>query len=426
MKWVMAALKYVLLAALLFCIGHMMSLSVPLSDTRTPVIYYIPDGTMTLSRLDEMREEENALDDAVPFASYSRIENQNFENPDLGRTLSAPVLCLYGDSSLILSTDIELFADDTEGCLLSSAAAWELFGETSVSSGAIIYENRSYIVRGVYHDEDPVVIVSVRREQKKTQQFTEDYDESAAFEASPEEAEEGTFDRILIRPTGNAARRLETIHAFENRHGFGSEKTDCGVYVRMGSVLAGLIPFFVFVIFIWLAISRIIMLRRRPFWLVIACGAAALAFCAFFFVFRYHPRIPVDLIPNRWSDFEFWGEKITVMISSIRHMFFAGKNEVELNYFRPLVDMAGYSICSIVLFVICDVWFRKTMTSENFLLMLFMTCITEGVTIFILITGGISAGSWQLLLYLWPFLLVIRFIFGKNGLLDVKNVDFRK
>ena len=428
MKLVKAALKYVLLAALLLCIGRILSLSVPLSDANTPVIYYMEGQGMSLQQLDDMREEEAALDDAMPFASYSRREDQNFINNDLGKTLDCPVLYLYGDSSLVINAQGELFADDTDGCLLSSAAAWQLFGETTVNAGGkVSCQNRDYLVRGVYEDEDPIVVISVPRPKKaKSTDLTDGDDMSGEPVDIGEENEQILFDRILIRPEGNSARRLEHIHAFENRHGFGQNKTDCSVYVRLGKVMEYLVLIFVMVIFIWLTVCRIIELRRKPVRLIIICALSAVIFIAFFRIFDVDPQIPADMIPNRWSDFDFWGEKIGTLVSSIRHMLFSGKNEVELNYFRPLVDMTGFGILGIVLFLVCDMLFRKSSNGNNFISMLILTCVTECAVLFLMIGSGMTIVHREILLYLWPFLLLVRFVYRKNTMSEAKNIDFGK
>lgn len=426
MKWIKAAFKYVLLALFILSLGHAFSLAAVLTDDRPPVIYYL-DGGMTLSQLQEMKESEEALDDPVPFSSYGRLENQSFENPELGRTMTGPALMLFGNSSLIFHSTGELFEDDDAGCLLSTAAAWELFGEADVSRGVISWQGNNYIVRGVFEDEAPQVVITAEAEPADPDPAAEAaLPEEFAGADAPSASESMTFNRILIRPEADAARRMETIHVFENRHGFGQSKTDCIVYVRLGTFLLFLIPAVVFVIFLWLAVLRIFKLRYRPFWLIVSLIIAAAAFILFFVICEGRPRIPADMIPNRWSDFNFWGEKIRTMLDSIRHMLFAEKTEVELAFFRPVTDIAGYILAAVICFTAAFALFARSTSAGHLLLTLFISVLTEGIVIYLMLQGGLMIAHLRILIYLWPYLVAVTCFFRKNGLLDPKDVDTAK
>ena len=423
MKWIKAAFKYLLLALMIWCLGHAFSLSSTLTDDRPPVIYYLDDG-MTLNQLKEMKDSEDALDDAVSFSSYGRMENQSFSNPELGRTMTGPALLLFGDSSLIFHSTGELFADDDAGCLLSSEAAWQLFGETFVSQGTISWQGKEYIVRGIFKDEKAQVVVKAPEKEIGP---SADLNEEGAFdEETPVDVSENnevSFSRILIRPDSDSAKRMEIIHAFENRHGFGESKTDCSVYVRLGICLVFLIPAIIFFIYLWLAVSSLIALRFRPFWFVIGAAAAVAAFILFFVICQARPSVPADLIPNRWSDFNFWGEKITTLVDSIRHMLFAEKTEVELTFFRPVTDIAGYTVVSVILFFAAFTAFSKALSDGHLLIMLCLSVLVEGFVIFLQLRAGLMMPHLRILICLWPLILAILCIFRKNGLLAPKDVD---
>ena len=232
-----------------------------------------------------------------------------------------------------------------------------------------------------------------------------------------------SFSRILIRPETDPARRMELIHAFENRHGFGQNKTDCSVYVRLGICLVFLIPAIIFVLFLWMALKRLIALRFRPFWCVAGVLAAVAAFILFFVICQARPSVPADLIPNRWSDFNFWGEKITTLLDSIRHMLFAEKTEVELTLFRPVTDMAGYILAAIILFFAALTAFAKAQVREHLLPMLCLCVLVEGIVLYVMLKGGILMPHLRIMIYMWPYLLAVLCIFGKNGLLDTKDID---
>mgnify|MGYP007122029081 CR=1 FL=1 len=76
----------------------------------------------------------------------------------------------------------------------------------------------------------------------------------------------------------------------------------------------------------------------------------AVMIMVFFAICQAKPSIPADMIPNTWSDFDFWGEKITTFKNSIQHILFIDKSEVELGYFRPLTSMVGYAVVAVIMF----------------------------------------------------------------------------
>jgi hypothetical protein len=397
--------KYILLFLLLVCFGHILSSGTTISGYGTPVIYYLNESSYTLEQVKEMKENDEELENYLPFTACGSLKEQTFSNPDLGKSLTSDIVYIYGSSSLICQADGELLDDDLSGCILSSDAAWQLFGETSVIGGEIVYQNKTYYVRGVYENDDSVVILPA---QSIFAQNASDSDDDETSDDSSDAA----FDKIIIKPELEDAKRSEYIQAFENRWSLYT-KTDCLIYQRLTVFFMMLIPAIIFLYVMFRGLRFIIDNRYKPFWIIGGIFGMAIMFVGFFVVCQVSPSIPADLIPNTWSDFDFWSDTINTFKTSIQHILFMSKSDIELSYFEPLTGIIGYTVIEVILFFITLICFKDSSFSQT-ILTLIGTAVTEIIVIWFLRQSDLVLGSKQMLLYLWPYLLIGKNIF-KNS-----------
>lgn len=410
--------KYLFLLLMLVCFGHILSTGTQINGYGTPVIYYMDDSPYTLDTVMDMKKNDEQLDNYLPFTAVGSMDNQTFSNPDLNKTLECQMIYIYGSSSLVCLSSGELMDDDLTGCILSSAAAWQLFGETGIIGGEVIYNNRTYYVRGVYENETPGVIVPALTvfAKEETSAAAEDTPYTDIPEPGVGNMQEASFDKILVKPSNNEESgnvRSEYIQAFENRWGLGGGKTDCLIYQRLASFFMMLIPALIFIYVMLSGLQFIYSHRFKPFWMIAGTAGLIIMFAAYFLICRTSPSIPPDLIPNRWSDFDFWGDLITTFKNSIQHILFLNKSEIELAYFKPLTSLIGYTVTGVILFFAANSCF-KVCDSLRFFLVMAGTCVTELIAVYLLQSAELMMGTKQMLLYLWPYLLVGKYIFQKN------------
>lgn len=409
--------KYILLLMMLVCFGHVLSTGTLINGYGTPVIYYL-NQPYTLDDVTNMKANDEALENYLPFTATGNMDNQAFSNPDLDKTLNCQLIYIYGSSSLICNASGELLADDPTGCILSSGAAWELFGETNIIGGTIVYNNKTYYVRGVYENESPGIILPAGTVFEKKMEESSPSGEDVQYDYIPapgnQDTNEASFDKIIVKPqnteeSGNI--RSEYIQAFENRWGLGSDKTDCLIYQRLSSFFMMLIPALIFIYVMFKGVSFTYHNRFKPFWIVGGILGIAVMFLAFFAICQTTPSIPSDMIPNRWSDFDFWGDMINTFKNSIQHILFLNKSEIELSYFKPLTGLVGYTILCVILFFTANIFFKAD-NSQEFFIAMAGTCITELIAIYLLRSSDLIINTKQMLLYLWPYILVGKYIFN--------------
>ena len=412
--------KYILLLLMLVCFGHILSTGTLINSYGTPVIYYLTDQPYNLDYVTNMKENDEALDNYLPFTAAGSMDNQTFSNPDLEKTLNCPLIYIYGSSALICNASGELLADDPTGCILSSGAAWELFGETSITGGTIAYNNKTYYVRGVYENESPGIILPAGTVFEKKMEESSPSGEYTPYDYIPapgnQDTNEASFDKIIVKPqnmeeSGNI--RSEYIQAFENRWGLGSNKTDCLIYQRLSSFFMMLIPALILIYVMVKGVCFTYSNRFKPFWMIGGILGLAVMFTAFFVICQTTPSIPSDMIPNRWSDFDFWGDLISTFKNSIQHILFLNKSEIELSYFKPLTGLIGYTMLCVILFFTANIFFRIN-NSQDFLIIMAGTCITELIAVYLLRSSDLIINTKQMLLYLWPYILVGKYIFNST------------
>ena len=444
MRWAARhAGKYILLLIMLVCFGHILAMGTEIGGYGTPVIYYLKEG-YSLSTVQDMRKNDEELENYLPFTAVGSLDQQTFTNDDLGKSLTGTLTYIYGSSENLCSSEGELMEDDLSGCLLSSKAAWELFGESHIIGGIVTYNEKSYYVRGVYEDTNAVVILPAEAVFDKKQSENSGQNNYPASDADNSTfltdigtasadlwddgstGLEASFSKIVIKPgteISSNAERTEYLQAFENRWGLSSDKTDCQIYQRLAVFFMFLFPALILILVVIRGIRFLMVNRYRPFWLAVGGVGLAVMITVFFTICQVKPSIPADMIPNTWSDFNFWGEKITTFKNSIQHILFIDKSEVELGYFRPLTSMVGYAIGAVITFFAAERFFRPERT-EGLYGMILAVCVTELIAVYLLHRSGVMIEGKGMMLYLCPYFVVGQFIFRKkDAKVDEKTVD---
>lgn len=441
MRWAAKhAGKYILVLVMLVCFGHILAIGTELGSYGTSVVYYLKD-TYSLDTVQNMRKNDEALENYLPFTATGSLDQQTFTNNDLGKSLTCTLTYIYGSSENLCTSTGELMEDDLNGCVLSTEAAWKLFGESSITGGILTYNEKNYYVRGVYEDTNAVVIlpaetVFAKKPASNAGQAVPsgsggdaDYDAGTSSGSTGDgdaSGIEAAFGRIVIKPgseLNGSSERTEYLQAFENRWGLTENKTDCLVYQRLAAFFMFLLPALILITVIFRGVGYLLRNRYRPFWLIAGIIGLAVMLTAFFVICQAKPSIPADMIPNTWSDFDFWGEKITTFKNSIQHILFIDKSEVELGYYRSLTSMVGYATAAVIMFFAAGIFFKPE-KAEGLYGMMLAVCVTELIAVYLLHRSGVMIEGKRMMLYLWPYFVIGQFIFRKkDAKVDEKTVD---
>lgn len=214
--------------------------------------------------------EEGDIQEGTEYMAWGVEEGAGIRTEGSEKTAEGEVLCLLGNSGLLFPEGPFLDSGDREGCLIGAGLAQALFGGTQVKGLKVKFQDRTYQVRGVIRKpvfwlvvragEDQMLDrVNVRVTEEKTLQQTEQ-EIMGKSEISGEELEW----RLLLWWLEAGNLLLVT-----------------GLSAGLGSVLK----------------------RRRG---SLTLWPLLLLFLLWLWFAGRSISVPGELLPDRWSDFDFW------------------------------------------------------------------------------------------------------------------------
>ena len=85
---------------------------------------------------------------------------------------------------------------------------------------------------------------------------------------------------------------------------------------------------------------------------IIYISMAIISIFIFFKVTKLNISIPLDMIPNKWSDFDFWSKMWKENIEKLQYVLYMKKYGIDIYNIENLIMSVLYSILTIILFVI--------------------------------------------------------------------------
>lgn len=270
-------------------------------------------GARALAQLEE-QERERGENKALPgLAAWSVEREVQVENTGLGRVCSADCMAVYGDRSAAVSRDLAHgsfgLRSDRDTCVISRGLADALFGSEDVVGKSVRCRGKAYTVRGVIRDEERMIVIPAGVEAEGGQ-----------------EAQNGAGQdilRYLLLDFRSANREMtaggEAARSFLARYNLGTPR-----YLVDGTVGPAAAGFFLLlplaaVLGRWAWTAG----KRTPGGLPITClGAAAGLAGSVLLLGAAGTRFPEELLPTRWSDFDFWARRWREMVPALR---FAGE-----------------------------------------------------------------------------------------------------
>ena len=300
--------KWIILILIAALWGFGAILAWTMRDAGSHVFMYYGEGDAVEKQLITHaldREQEQGRNMLPEITAWSRAERLKVMNPGLGRSGEADCIAVYGlmemasYSRLIGGT--YGYRSDQDGCLISSGLAMELFGGLDVAGKYIWCRQKPYKIRGVTDDSSHVILLPAKdKDAMRYMMFT------YARSGEGRTGEEGTSYGM---ETGKAA---VLNFLYRNEIKSGKVLVD-GAYVSAAAGLGVCIP--LWITSVWALFAQ--MGRRgerteakvRAKTRAMAFIPAAVFFGGLLLAWKLELKIPSDLIPSRWSDFEFWSGK---------------------------------------------------------------------------------------------------------------------
>lgn len=216
-------------------------------------------SSLTKADYENIREVQQKEEASLSYALWRKTDGFTAENPKWNRTSTVSVWMVRGSLEVLFHEFVKLQEQDLEGCYLDAKTAQELFGSTEVIGSQIVCNDRSFTIRGILQEETALVVIR------------------------PKESE--TTDRVTFENADGSE-----VSNFQMRYGI--QGTAANDFFLQAILLVFLFLFPVRLIFCF---SK----RKGLRWLCFLC-----LIC----LFLHSIKIPETMIPDKWSNFQFWSD----------------------------------------------------------------------------------------------------------------------
>lgn len=297
-----------LLGALcLICFGWGRSLALGLENMPAPRV--LSGLAVTGQRARDMLETESMQEAPMAFAAWGQLEGQQVQEPLLGLSATADVLLIAGPSGLVYKSDVPLDMEDDGGCLIDPATAQALFGNSRPVGSTLEWDGRTLTVRGVLGSSRPLLAVQAL------------------------DRDSGLDHVSLLVPEGKSPG-LATGE-FSGRHGLFGSWAGTGIWAGLAGS-ASLLPVLLALGYGLIKIIKTALAAVQYPVVFLACLLAAGAvWMAGLLAAGISFQIPAELLPSKWSDFEFWGRLFDEKKEEFTALLAASKTEPELSRMLP-------------------------------------------------------------------------------------------
>ena len=313
--------RIILMFALIMCWGISLGYANNIESNNKTLNFYFENDKYNLELVNSIKESEKEL----AVVGWAEESLQSATNLDLGKSASElNVLAIKGSSNLLVKGS-NLFADDLEGCLIDNDTSYKLFGSSNCIGREIVYNDRTLVVRGILKGSKSNMIIQIPDDSMKA------------------------LDGLTIDGTDFTLNKIED---FKMRFGISELAINGNVYYMLAKFISMIFPIIALELILIKVISSLFKSRNKPVLVGIYIIMALTFVFIFFKVTNIKISIPLDMIPNKWSDFDFWSKMGKEYKEKIEYVLYMKKYGVDIYNIENLLKSALYSIFTIILFVI--------------------------------------------------------------------------
>ena len=267
--------------------------------------------------------------------------------------------------------------DDKKGCLIDKSVAYALFGSYDVKGMEIDIEGKSYTIRDVLNNEDGIVVI----------------------QSNPEKEME-----LLVLDITNKDERY--IENFSTKYGFENNYTTNKFYKEISNLIRLILPLIIEFMIIINMLKLIKSQKNKLIKKIILIMLLFVFIYFFYLIVNVKFKINYNIIPNEWSDFDYWREMITNYYERNRELLFIKKYSMDISI---IDDMIRSIICSIVAIIVFFILKNriKIINIKALLKLLIAVIFIEGFVIY-----KVSMNSY-ILIYLLPYYYISLFVMNK-------------
>ncbi len=313
------------------------------------------------------RDEEFARDDSQEkseaisgFCIWGEKRQAALTNDHLSRSTEADLILFCGDIELLFEGCRVPAKDDAEGCLVDERTAWELFGDSQITGKEISYEEKPYIIRKVIPGERKLAVFPADSMAARTSgasggwgagKGSGEQNQKEQNQEEQNQEEQRCLSRItVLKPEEMSMHDLKSV--LSGQYAVDAELLDL-------QLLRGVSGFFVLLVpvFTCAVVLRYFYhcCKRQQGWMgkaVMAAAALVLLLLAFFLIKRW-VRIPMDYIPEKWSDFAFWAELWKEKAECMEDLIKIRKSILDMKWIDCFFKSIVLGILAEIFFILC-------------------------------------------------------------------------
>lgn len=255
-----------------------------------PAAYQVACGggtPMTREDLENIQKTQKKESSALRYAFWKKTESVEVENPRWGRRRTVSVWKVRGDMELLFRGMVKLTEQDQQGCYLDAGTARELFGTAEVVGSEICCQGERLTIRGILEHED--ALLAVRPGEKET------------------------TDHLTLGGANASDSRN-----FLLRYGISGTAVSALFLREILQILLMAFP-------VSLALFLFGSLKDSR-----AKGVRWFLLFFMLYLLLRQIQIPETLIPDKWSDFEFWKDQWASGRENLRAYMRQEKTGMEL------------------------------------------------------------------------------------------------
>lgn len=279
---------------------------------------------------------------AAEFIFWGETQEVNVNTRELNRNASAVQVAVCGDTRIIFSSSPSLdegvksvnadgnkprIRNENSGkmCLISPSLAFGLFGNADGSGQRIHLGEDEYEVQGMLDCGNPVVVVP------------------ASFHP------DSKLDKVSVKLSDGMGTE-QGISDFASQTGIQGDILPYHLYHQWTRFMAFTVPCLLY-LFVWIQMLKTI--RKRGF--APAVGTAVFLTAAVtgavigIWILDIHIKIPREMLPAMWSDFEFWSDLWKDKSRELSLLMKSQKGEMVLHDYGNFLKAGGYTVAAAVL-----------------------------------------------------------------------------
>ncbi|MCI6188579.1 MAG: ABC transporter permease, partial [Clostridium sp.] len=264
----------------------------------------------------------NSKEEDTYIFTALREEKGTITNKQFSKSKESNIVEITGNSSLLFNSTI-LFMDDKKGCLIDKSVAYALFGSYDVKGMEIDIEGKSYTIRDVINNEDGIAVIQSNLEKE--------------------------MELLVLDITNKDERYIEN---FSTKYGFENNYTTNKFYKKTSNLISLILPLIIEFMIIINMLKLIKSQKNKLIKKIILIMILFVFIYFFYLIVNVKFKINYNIIPNEWSDFDYWGEMITDYYQRNRELLFKKKYSMDILLIDDMIKSIFCSIIAIIVFFI--------------------------------------------------------------------------